>query len=228
MRAACRRPQTSGGADSAGVRLVSVVKSLSVSLVAIIALLLGVYAALSLQRESPAISLESGTLLQTPRPVVDFSLTDQDGRTFTHERLQGRWHLLFAGFTHCPDICPDTLGVMKLVEQQLQQQNIEVGMVFLSVDPERDTPERLQQYVRYFSPSFTGVTGDIDQIDRLCASLGLAYIKNPGSSESEYTVDHTAALVLLNPRGEIAAYFRAPHRLDRLVDDLQRVVPART
>lgn len=162
--------------------------------------------------------LQSGVLLGAPRPLAEFALTDQDGQPFTRERLQGRWSLVFAGFTHCPDVCPTTLGVMKIVSQQLGQDG--PAMVFLSVDPERDTVPVLKQYVGFFGGAVTGVTGARAAIDALCASLGIAYVKVPGASEAVYTVDHSAALVLVDPQGRVAGYFPPPHKADTLAADL--------
>ena len=199
-------------------------KPLGIALAAIAALALGVWTATKWY--APAtVSLQSGILLETPRPIADFVLTDQDGQAFTKDRLLGRWSLVFAGFTHCPDVCPTTLQLFKLLEQKLRQGKRSLNTIFLSVDSKRDTPELLQRYVRYFSPQLTGITGTAEQIDRICASLGLAYIIVPGKNDSDYTIDHSSALVLINPRGEIAGYFQAPHKLDTLTTDLSRLLP---
>ena len=170
--------------------------------------------------------LQSGILLQEPRPLAAFALTDHAGAVFDNARLQGHWTLLFAGFTHCPDVCPTTLALMKQLHAQLAAGGRAVQPLFLSVDPERDTPEQLRRYVEYFGPAITGVTGPAAEIDRVCASLGLAHGKVPGSKPEEYTVDHSAALVLLDPQGRIAGYFQPPHRLDTLAADLVRILPA--
>jgi protein SCO1 len=195
--------------------------------VAVAALGLGAWTAAKLQGPSDASqpTLTSGILLTAPRPVGDFALTDQDGQPFTRRRLDGHWTLLFAGFTHCPDVCPTTLGVMKAVAERLPQ-DAPLEMVFLSVDPERDTPEQLKRYVRYFSPTLVGATGGADQLQALCANLGLAYMKVPGAKASGYTMDHSAALVLLDRQGRVAAYFQPPHRAETLAADLGRVLAA--
>lgn len=195
------------------------------ALVALGALGLGVWTASKWRAADAPISFESGVLLPNPRPIAAFSLTDQDGRVFSNERLLNRWSLLFAGFTHCPDVCPATLSLMKLLEQRLQAGGRALSMVFVSVDPERDTPQQLQTYVRYFSPELTGATGPDEELERLCASLGIAYVKVPGAAAGDYTMDHTAALVLINPEGRVAGYFQAPHKLDALAADLARVIP---
>jgi protein SCO1 len=193
-----------------------------VAAVAVLGLGLLLWGALALRGEAP-VALESGVALATPRPIADFALTDQDGKPFNRARLEGHWTLVFAGFTQCPDVCPTTLGVLKAVEQKMQARA--PHLVFVSVDPERDTPDVLKRYVAYFSPRLVGASGPVAELDKLCGSLGLAYMKVPGSSVAEYTMDHSAALVLVDPQARVAAYFTPPHRPETLAADLARMVP---
>lgn len=172
----------------------------------------------------PPAATRSAILLPSPRPIAEFALADQDGSPFTREQLKDHWTLLFAGFTHCPDVCPTTLGVMKALEQQLPAAAARVQMLFLSVDPERDTPAVLKRYVRYFSPTFIGVTGPTPQLDALTSSLGLAYMKAAGATAADYSVDHSAALALINPQAQVAAYFQPPHLAAAIAGDLAGIV----
>ena len=197
-------------------------KFLAFALASAAAMGLGVFVAV--QRGAPPAPLQSGPLLQSPRPSAPFTLNDQDGKPFANAQLQGHWSLLFAGFTHCPDVCPTTLALMKQLAQRVQPREAPLGLVFLSVDPERDTPAQLKAYVNYFSPVIQGVSGARDQIDALCASLGLAYVRIPGASASDYSVDHSAALVLIDPQGRVAGYFQPPFKLDTLAGDLSGIV----
>jgi protein SCO1 len=169
--------------------------------------------------------LESGILLQNPRPVAPFVLTDHTGARYDNARLEGRWTLLFAGFTNCPDVCPTTLALMRQLQERLAAQGQTLQALFLSVDPVRDTIEQLRRYVEFFGPAVTGVTGAPGELERLTASLGLAYLKVPGTAPGQYAVDHSVALVLLDPQGRIAGYFQPPHRLDTLAADLARILP---
>jgi protein SCO1/2 len=198
-------------------------KVLSVAFAAIAAAALGIGVAL---HRAPARvpGLESGLLLRQPRAIADFSLTDQDGKPFDRARLLGHWTLVFVGFTRCPDVCPSTLSTLKQLELRLRPGP---STLFVSIDPERDTPETLKQYVRYFSPNLVGATGSAEQLERLCASLGVAYVKVPGKAPGEYTMDHTAALVLVNPSAQVAGYFQPPHRADTLANDLVIVMKGR-
>lgn len=180
--------------------------------------------AFSLMRGPDTAALASGLQLQQPRALPEFSLIDQNGDEFGNAQLQGKWHLFFAGFTHCPDFCPTTMTKLKGVETELGSLSEALQVVLFSVDPQRDQPEKLAQYVHYFSPEFIGVTGAQDQVDSLAAGLGLAYAIVGDAGSEDYTVDHSAALVLLNPQGRIAAYFSPPHQIPALAADLRLMI----
>lgn len=180
---------------------------------------IGVAAAWWVAARQP-LTLASGTALATPRGIGAFRLTDQQGREFTPDELRGGWSLVFAGFTHCPDACPTTLTLLDTVDQRLRARGAAIQVVFLSVDPERDTAERLAGYVGHFNPRFVAVTGARAEIDALCRDLGIAYVRNPGAG-GDYTVDHSAALVLIDPRARVAGYFRPPHDTAALAADLE-------
>jgi protein SCO1 len=167
----------------------------------------------------PAPALEAGTLLPEPRPLPEFALVDHHGRPFGPGRLAGEWTLVFAGFTHCPDICPATLAILAGLDERLQADGVELQMLFVSVDPERDHPAVLADYVAHFSGRLIGATGEKGEIDTLMAGLGFAYIRVPLGGDS-YTVDHSAALALVDPRGRVAAYFTPPLRPAALAADL--------
>jgi protein SCO1 len=194
----------------------------------LVALGLGVFTASQVYAPRTRPQPESGVVLNQPRPLADFALVDHEGLPYTNAQLQGHWTLLFAGFTHCPDVCPTTLSLMKQLDTRLRQRQAPLDFLFLSVDPERDTPEQLKKYVTYFSPAIRGVSGTREQLDALCASLGIAYLKVPGAREGEYTVDHSTALVLLDPQGRVAGYFQPPHKLDTLAADLAGIVTSGT
>jgi protein SCO1 len=164
--------------------------------------------------------LTSGTWLPQPRPLSEFSLTDQSGQPFTHENLQGHPTLVFFGFTHCPDVCPTTLAKLAQVEKKAKVPNLKVLLV--SVDPERDTPELMERYVRAFNPEFGGVTGTPDEIKRVAREFGVAIekVEMPGGT---YTVDHSAVVFLLNAQGERVALFTPPIDIDAIATDLSSI-----
>jgi protein SCO1/2 len=174
--------------------------------------------------QPPAVELASGTLLQAPRAVADFSLTGSDGRPFTKAAFSGHWNLVFAGYTFCPDVCPTTLADVKAALGKLGPQAAKLQVTFVSIDPERDTPERLAQYVHYFDPSFRAATGTKENLDKLGQSLGYVYEKVPGATPQSYLMDHSAMLILVNPNAELVGYLTPPFKPDAIAGDLKRLL----
>ena len=174
-------------------------------------------------RDAADLQLSSGIALPKPRELPDFQLADQHARPFNRASLEGGWTLLFAGFTHCPDICPTTLATLADIDARLQAVGAELDTVFLSLDPERDQPAVLGPYLAHFNPGFRGATGAREEVERLMAGLGLAYIRVPTGGDG-YTIDHSAALVLIDPRARVAAYFKPPLVAERIAADLAPLV----
>ena len=148
-----------------------------------------------------------------PRVVEDVAMTDHFGNPAGLENLKGNWSILFFGFTTCPDICPTTLGVLADAVRDMPQPP---QVVMVSVDPERDTPARLARYVTAFDPAFVGYAGTFDETVRLAEQLNVAFGKVPGDEPGSYLVDHTASLVLLDPRARYAGFIRAPHQAGKI------------
>ena len=184
--------------------------------------LLACLAAAGCSPADPTRLLEHATLLAEPRTVADFRLTDQRSAAFTQEDFRDRWHILFTGFTHCPDICPTTLALLASVQQRAGIDPEHLGTVFVSVDPGRDTPENLAEYVGHFDPEWTALTGPTEELRRLLDSLELAYVKVP-TGPGEYTMDHSTALVLIDPEGRMRAYYTAPLDAAALAGDLGKL-----
>ncbi len=170
-------------------------------------------------RQPDAPSLQAGVGVTPPVSLPAFSLLDQRGRPFTARSLSGRWSLVFPGFTHCPDICPTTLAILDRTLTLLGSGASELQVVLLSVDPERDTPEKLALYLEFFNPAFVGVTGAQEQLQLLYTGLGIQHIRIPGA-KGEYSVDHSAALLLVDPDGRLAGYFTPPFDAESLAADL--------
>lgn len=172
-----------------------------------------------------ANSFETFTALPAPRPLPGFSLVDQSGASVGPDRFKGRWSVLFFGFTHCPDICPTTLYELARMKKSLAdippQQQPSVYLV--SVDVSRDTPEVMANYVRAFDASFTGITGKPEELDKLAASLGVAYGKEM-REDGSYEVLHTAALFFLNDEGDFVAVSSAPHDPATLARDYRKLL----
>lgn len=176
---------------------------------------------------SPQLGLAKATLLTPPRPLPDFELLDQSGAAFDPARLKNRWSLLFFGFTHCPDVCPTTLGVLAQAEKSLADLPADrrPQVILVSVDPKRDTPQQLASYVKFFSPAFTGVTGTQQSIDAFTRSLGVPVMITP-TANGDYTVDHSAAIFLIDPDGAMRALFSTPHEPTVIASDYRRIVAA--
>jgi protein SCO1 len=172
------------------------------------------------KRAEPAPELATGTLLPSPRPLAPFSLTDQDGAPMTADSLRGQWTFVAFGFTSCPDVCPTTMANLAALADRLGDRDA-AAFLFVSVDPERDTPEGIGQYVRYFNPSFLGATGTHEELRGLTGQLGVLYARAPEQDTAMgYLVDHSASILLLDPEVRLAAVFSGPHRPDAMAQDL--------
>lgn len=191
-----------------------------VALIAVLSLALGVYLALtiappSIDADETPLSEQTQYLNWYPqaRALSDFELSKHDGTTMTNEDLQGQWTLAFVGYTFCPDICPVTLAAINSVYPQLQQgvSNTPLKVWFLSVDPDRDTVERLNEYVNYFNPDFVATTGPHTQLFPLVRSMGMMYAISDSTDNPNYLVDHSASVVVINPQGNIIGRFKPQH-----------------
>lgn len=166
-----------------------------------------------------------------PRPLPGFHLTSHNEQPFTNEQLQGKWSFLFFGYTYCPDVCPMTLETFNRVFQALKESPKGVNntqFVFVSVDPERDSLERLSNYVTYFNPEFVGITGNPEELQTLTQAIGIVYTKIQGSSEENYLVDHSSAVLLVGPEGAIHALFSAPHESAKIAEAFFKIRNSRT
>lgn len=175
----------------------------------------GIYAA---RHTPPPLSAIEGLLWPNPGTLGVFNVIDQDGQAFTQDDLRNRWSLLFFGFTRCPDICPVTLSVLAQAKSGLAAAAGEVPLqvVFVSVDPERDTPPQLAEYVRYFDPDFVGLGGTLDQIRALTSQLGVAFFHGTATPAGDYSVDHSAAIFVIDPRARFVGVLSAPHQPESL------------
>jgi len=172
--------------------------------------------------------LEQATLFDAPRPLPDFRLADQALRPFGRDQLRGHWTLMFFGFTNCPDVCPTTLATLSAVRRQLADLPAaeQPAVVLVSVDPARDTPEALGRYVQHFDPQFLGVTGPPPSLEVLTRDLGVAFSIGPPAAGGNYSVDHTAAIFLIDPDAAFAAVFGSPHVAAVIERDYRGIVAA--
>lgn len=144
-----------------------------------------------------------------PRAIKEFVLVNQDGRVVGVDDLKGDWHLIFFGFTFCPDICPTTMGVLNRAVTAMEKPP---KVIMVSVDPERDTPEALARYVPAFNKDFTGYTGEFEDIVGFATNLNAAFGKVPGKEPGTYTVDHSASIAVIDPEGRYVGFLKSPHQ----------------
>ena len=158
-------------------------------------------------------------VLPTPREIAPFELTTHTGQPFTVADLQGQWSFIFFGFTNCPDICPTSLAVMAQAERQLQEAGVpgaeQFQGILVTVDPDRDDQETLTAYVQAFSKDFLGVRGDKVATAEFATQLNAAFTMVPGEPGG-YQMDHTANIVIINPRGHYHGFARMPHQADTI------------
>jgi protein SCO1 len=187
---------------------------------------------LALAWTTPALALDRDVLLDQAnilllpreRAIPPLELVDQDGQRFDTRSLQGRWHILFFGFTACPDICPTTLSDMRRLFSQLPKETRDqLQLVLITADPARDTPQQLKTYLDYYRGGFNGLTGDMEQLQRLSRALGLPFV--PASeTQGDYSVSHSGNLALVGPDGTLRGHIRAPLQLEGLRRMLRQIV----
>lgn len=164
----------------------------------------------------------SGFYISPALEVENFDLTNQSGQPFTHATLKDRWSLLFFGYTFCPDVCPTTLAQLNQLHNRLASQGVgeDVTVWMISVDPARDTVERLKEYTAFFNPKFGGATGEREEIDKLAKQFGVYYkIHDPEPGADYYLVDHSGAVLVINPDARLQAVLTETSLTDSLVKD---------
>lgn len=179
-------------------------------------------------------SINTALLLTTPpMPLDQFEFEKAGEIAFTNESLKGKWTLFFVGYTFCPDVCPTTLADLDRIYPSLtNDETTTTQVVFVSVDPNRDKAEQLADYVHYFNKHFIGVTSTHKQLWPFVTKLGLIYsIVEKGDTEDFYLVDHSASIVLINPKGEFYATFKSGRNaqginhvdMDSMAEDIRNI-----
>ncbi|KTD74510.1 SCO family protein [Legionella tucsonensis] len=169
------------------------------------------------------VSTFHGTYLENPRQVNRFSLTGIDAKSFDNKSLKGKWTVMFFGFTSCGYVCPTTMAELTKMYHLLEDKGVKnlPRIVMVSIDPERDSQEKLGNYVTSFHPDFYGARGDEESIKLMTREMGIAYAKviEKGNDATNYDIQHSGALMLFNPQGELNAFFTTPHHADLLAKD---------
>ncbi len=173
---------------------------------------------------TPAIQ---GAILPRARALKEVHLQSTDNKPFTIDDFKQHWTLIFIGYTNCPDVCPNTLSVLSQVDILMHEQNLAPPkIIFISIDPQRDKPELIEQYVKYFNKDFIGITGDERNLASITKQMSAVYAKAPGAdgliSDDNYLMDHSSSLILVNPRAQVQSFLTAPHTPMQIIDSIIR------
>ncbi len=194
-------------------------------IIAALAVTAGFWAAQAILKDQAPRHDLSATRFPVAREIQPFELIDHHSAAFDQAALQHHWSFVFFGYTYCPDVCPTTLSILNGVAQRLQDVDADVRFVMVTVDPERDTPERLAEYVTYFNGDFLGVTGSDEGLTQLTRQLGILYNRvEPEGDAAGYLMDHTAGVFLFDPDGRYHAVFTPPLSADRLAGDFRKML----
>lgn len=189
-----------------------------------VALGLAVALVLGLGRSDDPPSI-AGFVYPEPKTISQFSLSSQDGRPFDLESLKGKWSFVYFGYTYCPDVCPTTLAELARARKLLEQAGADAATqyVFVSVDPQRDTPQRLAQYVAFFDRTFLGATGSDEALSGLTRQIGVAYAFPEGKKGDRYAVDHSSIVALFDPDARLHAVFTPPQEAQGIAEGFRKI-----
>ncbi|WP_409283378.1 SCO family protein [Pseudomonas protegens] len=194
-------------------------------LVALVALVLGLTVNKVLSGKGqgdPTALIDAGIiLLPQSRTLPAVKMLDQDGQPVVTDELKGKWSLLFFGYTFCPDICPTTLAQLRQIKSELPKEAVDkLQVILVSVDPNRDTPQQLKQYLGYFDKDFKGLTAaSVEDLQKLANAVSIPFIP-ADTSKPNYTVDHSGNLAVIGPDGRQRGFIRAPLNNQKLVAQL--------
>lgn len=180
--------------------------------------------------QSPAKKTIPKDLIAVLRPLAiplkPFTLIDKNEQVFTNKDLTGKWSFVFFGYTYCPDICPTTLMTLKQINKTLKKYpNVasDFQVVFVSIDPERDKPKKLAEYIEYFNKEFIAVTGEADNLDKFSRQFSAAYIKEASETPGDYVMSHTSSIFLVTPKMNIVASFSPPHSAETIASQYLKI-----
>lgn len=183
-----------------------------------------------LQRHEVANNVKiDGVFLAQTKEINDFHLTASNGKPFTKENLKGHWTMIFFGFTNCGMVCPTTMAALNDMYKKLEKDlpaNQMPQVVMVSVDPDRDTLDRMKGYVASFNPNFIGTRAEIGETVALEKQLHIAAAKMQvdGQGKNQYTINHSAEILLFNPKGQLQAYLAYPHQPEQMAKDYKLII----
>jgi protein SCO1/2 len=165
-----------------------------------------------------------GTVIQSPEPARNFTLTGSGGEQVNLRDFRGQAVLLYFGYTFCPDVCPATLVELAQANERLGDDAQKAQVIMISLDPDRDTPEQLEEYVTHFDPSFIGITGSEDEVAQVATQYGIFYEKHEGTIATGYLIDHTASVVVIDPDGHLRLIYPFGTPAEEIAEDIRHLV----
>jgi len=202
-------------------------KKVHLPIIAVLALSAGFIVSWMVSDAKP-VKLEAGLWFgDQAKKLPDFQLFDHNNQTLDKSELTGKWSLMFFGYTHCPDICPTSLQILSDMLNTIDDADVrrKIQVIFVSVDPDRDTPAILKTYVQYFHPDLIGASAPLAELNRLTAVIGIAHSRDKNTdNQTVYGVSHSSAIVLLNPEVEFAGLFNAPQNSQSMARDLAKII----
>ena len=202
-------------------------KSLVMIVVLLVSGMAGFLAYQQLNSHKQQHEFQSLLVFPKEKSFSGFKLIDKNNNSLDINSFAGHWTLIFFGYTHCPDVCPTTLSELQKTFKQLDGQNLKQApqVLFVSVDPQRDTPHTLNEYIQFFNPKFNAATADDANILSITSQIGAAYhIESHEKDNINYNVDHTAAVFLINPDKKLYGIFRSPHDSSKISSDLTQLI----
>ncbi|MEH6422353.1 SCO family protein [Pseudomonas sp. CGJS7] len=209
-------------------------RTTAIVLVAALAAALGLWASQKFFAAPPRPNLpqtQAVRLFDPPRTLPAFSLRQSDGTQLIPGELKGHWTLVFLGFTHCPDVCPTTLAQMSVAQKTWEAipEASRPRVLFVSVDPERDTPDKIGEYAHGFHKDTLAATADVPALEDFAKSLSMVFAKVPapdGAPADQYTMDHSASMAVLDPQGRMAGLVRPPFDPNVIAKDMAALTGA--
>lgn len=209
-------------------------RTTAIVLVAALAAALGLWASqkyFGSAKRSHLPQTQAVRLFDPPRTLPAFSLRQSDGTPLIPGELKGHWTLVFLGFTHCPDVCPTTLAQMSVAQKAWESipESTRPRVLFVSVDPERDSPDKIGEYAHGFHKDTLAATADVPALENFAKSLSMVFAKVPapaGAPDNQYSMDHSASMAVLDPQGRMAGLVRPPFDPNAIARDMAALTEA--
>lgn len=167
---------------------------------------------------------EFGIVVDSPAPAENFTLDSTTGEPVSLADFRGKPVLLYFGYTTCPDVCPTTLSDLRAAMKILGDRQNEVQVLFVSVDPERDTVSRMAEYLKFFDPAFIGLAGPVEQIESIASRFGVIFVKREAATAADYLVDHTSTVMAIDSEGYVRFMFPYGTTGEQMATDIKKLI----